>query len=213
MDNYDKITGRIKELAQDPTTLSAHIDNNVSGISQTMPNISQALGNHIARSVNYLNDKIPKPQSVLPLTTKWEPSEPQVQKFERHYNAVNNPTDALHQISKGELSGETMEALKAVHPQLLEDMQQKLKREIKPETAVNLPHHIKRGISMFLGTPLENIDLPSVKVSNQSMFQAQQQEKNAQTQMTGKTTQKGLSELSLSKRAATNTQKDESDDD
>lgn len=209
MKNYDKITERIKELATDPSILAAHIENSVGGIQHTMPNISQSLGNHIVKSVNYLHSKIPKPTGVLPLMSKWEPSIPQIDKFEKHYNAVNDPTDALHQISKGELSGETMEALKTIHPQLLEEMQQKLKSHIQPNVAEKLPNHIKRGLSMFFGTPLESQDMPSVKMSNQSILQAQQQVKQAQEQMGGKTTQKGLSELSVSKRSATETTKDE----
>lgn len=213
MENYNKITDRIKELAADPSTLAAHVDNNVSGIREPLPNISQAIGNHIVNSVHYLNDKIPKPTAVLPLMEKWEPSDMQKQKFQRHYEAVNNPTDALHQIAKGTLSGDTMQALQAVHPDLLQDMQQKIKQEIKPTDAAALPHHIKRGLSMFLGSPLESIDLPAVKASNQAVFQNQQAQKNQQSQMTGKSTQKGLSELGVSKRAATETQRDESESD
>jgi hypothetical protein len=211
MHNYDKITERIKELASDPEALSAHIQNNVQGIQKEMPNIAQAMSSHIVRTVNYLHSKIPKPNTVLPLMPKWEASQGQKDKFERHYNAVNNPTDVLHHIANGELSHDTLEALQAVHPDLLQEMQHKVKTQIQPDVAAKLPNHVKRGLSQFLGAPLESHDLQSVKAANQAMFQAQQQAKVAQQQNMGKTTQKGLSELSVSKRIATDTQKDEED--
>lgn len=210
MEKYDEITSRIKELAGNPDALSSHIQNNVTGINEVMPDISQAVGNHMARSVSYLNSKIPKSFGDLPLAPKWEPSEAQKQQFERHYNAVNNPTDVLHQIASGEISSESMEALRSVHPDLLANMQSKLRQQIKPDIAEKLPHHVKRGLSMFMGSPLENSDIPGVKLSNQIVFQAQQQVKQAQNQqLVGKTTQKGLDKLQVSSREATRTQKEE----
>lgn len=213
MKNYDQITDRIKELAENPETMSAHIHNNIDGIQQTMPGISQAIANHIVRSVSYLHDKIPKPSGTMPLSKKFEPSTPQMEKFENHYHIVNNPSHALHQIADGTLGSDTMEALKTVHPQLLEQMQHKLKSEIQPDKAEKLPHHVKRGLSQFLGIPLESIDSPAVKMSNQASFVAQEAEKQAAQQGAVKSTQKGLSELKISGRSKTTTQKDEEDND
>ena len=208
MKHFDKIVSRLNELS-DPATLSAHIQNNTNALQETLPNVSQALASHIARSSQYLGSKIPKPISTFPLQEKWEPSEVQKQKFERHYDAVNNPTEILHHISKGDLTSEHMEALQSVHPELLQDMQHKLRSEIRPEVAAGLPNHVKRSLSTFMGTPLEPIDVPAMKLSNQATFQKLQQQKAAQAQMVRKSTQKGLSEIGLGKRAATETQKDE----
>lgn len=213
MKNYDEITGRIKELAENPDTMAAHVHNNIEGIQQTLPNVSQALTNHMVRTVNYLYGKIPKPSGTMPLSKKFEPSAPQLEKFQNHYEIANNPVHALGQIADGTLGADTMEALKTVHPQFLKQMQQKLKSEIKPEIAEKLPHHVKRGLSAFLGTPLESIDSPAVKASNQASFAAQQAEKQAAQQGAIKSTQKGLSELSISGRSKTATQKDEEEND
>lgn len=213
MKNYDEITGRIKDLANNPDTLTAHISNNVTGITKTLPNVSQALGSHIVRSVGYLNSKIPKPATVMPLMTKWQPSTAQMEKFQRHYDIVNDPTLALHHIANGELSGEHMDALNSVHPELLQEMQHKIKTEIKPQDAVNLPNPVKKSLSLFLGQPLETSDLPAVKASNQLVYQQQAMKNQAQDQTAGKTTEGGLDKLNISNRSATSTQRLESKDD
>lgn len=211
MSDYKGKTERIQELANNPQTLSAHIANSVGGLTNHLPNVSQSIGNNIVNSVQFLNSKIQKPVQQFPLSQKWEPSEAHIQKFNRYYDAVDNPLSALDQIKRGELTSETMESLQAVHPELLKQMQEKLIKQADPEKEKNLPYHVKQSLSMFLGSPLDESFYQPVRQSNQIALQgAAQQKAQDQAAMMGKTTQKGLEKLNFSERAATETARDES---
>lgn len=208
MDNYEEKVERIKQFGEDPSSLDAHISNHIDGITEHLPNISQGISNTIYNSIGYLASKIPKPVSTLPLSGEWVPSIAQKQKFERHYEAVDNPVDILNKIKDGSLTMDHMEALQAAHPALLKEMRQQLSNQASPAVAKNLPKQIKQGLSMFLGQPLSDSDLLSVRMANQAVFQGNQQMPSNQVQQP-KSTQKGLSDLKISGRAKTQTSRDE----
>ena len=211
MDSFSQKTAQIKQLAEDPEALSSHISNHLHDLHDSLPTISQGLGNTITNAAQFLNSKIPQAKINLPLSSKFKPSETQKDTFDRYFDAVSNPVDVLKEIKSGTLTSEHMDALSAVHPELLQDMRKKIIATADPEKAKKLPYHIQKGLSMFLGTPLHESMLPAVALSNQAVFTANQQQKNQQ-QGSGKTTEKGLSELGVAKRAATTTQRDEEDD-
>lgn len=211
MDEFSQKIAQIKQLAEDPTAMSGHIANQVHDLDQSLPMTAQSLSNVITNGAQFLNSKIPQAKVKLALSSKYEPSDVQKQKFNRYYDAVDNPIDILKEVKRGTLTAEHMEALQAVHPELLNEMRQKIISHADPERAKKLPYHIQKGLSMFLGQPVHESMLPQVGQANQAIFQANQIQKAQQNQqMMGKSTQKGLSELSISKRAETATQKDES---
>lgn len=209
MDEFSQKTAQIKQLAEDPEALGSHISNHLHDLDESLPTISQGFANTITNGVQYLNSKIPQPKIKLPLSSKFTPSELQKEKFDNHFDAVHNPVDVLKEIKSGTLTSEHMEALQAVHPELLQEMRAKLIAQADPEKAKKLPYHIQKGISMFLGAPLHESMLPAVMASNQELYAANQQIKNQQQASAGKTTQGGLSKLDIAKRAATETQRDE----
>jgi hypothetical protein len=203
MSDYQAKTDRIQELANAPEALGAHISNHVDGITQHLPNISQSIGNAISTNVGFLNSKIAKPVQQFPLSAKWEPSEAHKQKFEKYYSAVDDPTSVLKLIKSGDLTSEAMESLKVCHPELLQHMQQQLVKQADPESAKNLPYHVKQSISMFLGAPLDESLYQPVLAANQAAF-ANPAQSNADKKMAaGKSTQSGLEKLGFAKRAET----------
>ena len=189
--------------------IHAHISNHIDGISEAMPNISQSYANNVMNTVNFLKSKISAPKSNLPMDEDWSPSQVQKEKFERYYDAVAKPIEVLDNVKDGSLTSDHMEALQAVHPELLKQMQTKMIGAFDKKKAMGLSPEVKRSLGLFMGTPLDTSMIPAVSLSNQMTFQKLQQQKAAQQQMLGKTTQKGLSELSLGKRAATGLQRDE----
>lgn len=206
---YDAKIDRIKELAQNPQALQAHISNHIDGISQTLPGISQGVSTSIARSVNFLNSKIPRQKNELPLSPKWTPSDAQIQKFDRYYDVVNNPIGVLKNVKDATLTSYDMEALQATHPDLLQEMQKELLTQANPETAKKMPYARKQSISMFLGTPLDETMLPAVRQANQ-MALSNPAPKPSEVAMQGKPTLGGMKEMKLSNRSSTLTNRQES---
>lgn len=200
--DYNQKVDRIKELAQNPDTLSAQISGHVDGVSKHLPQVSQGITNSIAQSAAFLNSKVPRPSIDLPLSPDWKPSIAQKQKFDRYYMAVQNPIGSLKQIKHGTLTLETMEALKATHPELLHHMQQQLKFNLNPAASRKLSPAVKRSLSMFLEMPLDNGQLQSVMAANQATFMMPTQRPSEQGIMQGKTTQGGLGKLNIASRVA-----------
>lgn len=208
---YNKRVNRIKDLAGNPTTMMDHLDNGTGGMYSSAPNITQSLNNTVVAGVQFLNSKIPGPQTHMPLSREFVPSFSQMLKFNNYYQAVNDPISALTQVKHGILTNETMEALTAVHPQLLDDMKKSVIDNFNPEKAQMLDYGVKISLSRFLGEPLdENMLGPSIISYQQSLSGPQLS--NQQGMNKQKPTLGGMKEMDIAGRSTTDTQALESSD-
>lgn len=205
VDHYEKHSDQIRDLANNPQKLMDMLSQNQT-LHNSLPQIAQSMSGHMAQTVAFLNSKLPKPNNELPLSQPWEPNASQKAKFNRYYETVSNPVGVLKQIKSGSLTGESMEALHAVHPDLLQEMQAKVMENLNPKKAKTLNYSTKIALSKFLDHPMDTSMMPTVGMANQAAFSNTQQ---AQAQQ--KSTQGGLAKLDLSKRYATATQKLETD--
>jgi len=207
--SYDDRTERIKELANNPGALQAHIQNHIDGISKHLPGVSQATANSIVNQVNFLNSKIPKPAVQLPLSPKYVPSNAEKQKFDKFYDTVNDPIGTMKKIKTGQLTNSEMEALKITHPELLNEMQNSIKSQISPDLAKKMPYHTKLAISKFLEMPLDSSNLPTTIQMNQAVFANQPINQRQKNVTSPKSSLGGLKELKVSGRYATEINRDE----
>lgn len=210
-ETYDKHSKFITKMARDPQAMQTHLSDVASPIYSAAPNITQGIQISLVKAINFLETKIPKPNTELPLSEKWEPTNSQKDKFNRYYQAVTEPTSALKQVKNGTLSNETMEALKVVHPELLQDMQMAVASNIKPEKARNLNYATKIALSKFLERPLDESLLSQVVMSNQAAYAVpSRQQANPQTR---RSTKSGMEKIDVSKRSATSVTESESTQD
>lgn len=201
-DHYEKNVKKVKKLTGDHGAMLDHISNVTDHLYAAAPNITQSLNTSMATAASFLESKIPAPGNMLPFSTrKWEPTTAQKIKFNSYYAAVEDPVAVMKDIKHGFLSNESMEALQAVHPKLLGEMQQKVLESLYEKKPQNLPFGVKVAISKFLGKPMTNALIPQVMAANQGTFAVK-----AQQQGGGKSTVGGLKELGQSKRAQTGTQ-------
>lgn len=205
--NYEKNTKRVQDLASSPTAMLDHMDQATGHLYSSAPHITQSLNTSLATAVTFLNSKIPKPNNTLPLSEDWEPTDAQKDKFNSYYRAVNDPVAALKDIKFGHISNETIEALQAVHPHLLRQMQMGVMDRLTNDKSKILPASVKIALSKFMGKPLENSLLPQVMAANQQSYAAGgSPNKQAQSQVTGKPSSVGMRNIDLSKRLSTRTQ-------
>lgn len=207
---FDKKVKRIEELANNPDTMNAQMSNHIDGISQQMPGISQGLSTSMAMSVGFLNSKVPRAKNNLPMNAKWLPSLAQKQKFNTYFNTVANPISVMKNIKNGSLTSEHMEALRATHPELLQHMQKQLIQNFSPDKAMKLPSSTRRSLSMFMGQPLDDGNLPQVVIANQATFQMPNQSQNQAK--TPRSTVGGLKQLKVAGRTQTETHRDQRSD-
>ncbi len=206
---FNKRIDRIKELSENPSAMFDHLDKNVGGFADAAPNITQGLNNSVVAAVNFLSMKVPQKQNHLPLTTQSPFTPDQKQKFNTYFNAIDNPMGELENIRKGLLSGYAMEALSAVHPHLLAEMQKTVMGNFNQEKALKLPYPVKISLAKFLGSPLDENMLPANVMSYQSSLsgpQLGQQGLPKNSQVIQKANQEVI------KRNSTRTQETEADE-
>lgn len=168
--SYDEKAKQITALAQNPKMLASVLTDQLSPLQAEMPNISQSMLNNAINDVSFLYQKLPKPKNPQFLDPKWKPSPAQISKFNKYYEAVNNPLTAISQIKKATLSMETVEALKATKPQLYEHMKQQLKAMLVHDEMKKLNNRQIQALSLFMGEPLQTNQLQPVMAANQATF-------------------------------------------
>ncbi len=206
---YDKYSSRIQELANNQGSLQDHLEKTTNGISEIAPNISSGLHATIINGVQFLHSKVPQPSNSLPLNSPWKPSPSQKVKFMKYSNAVHNPLHALNDIKNGSLSSETMEALQAVHPDLLQSMRQAVMENMNPKKISSLNYSTKIALGKFMGQPMESAMQPQVIASNQAALQmpsSNNPQGAQQGQKRGRSTLGGMKELDLGNRELTRTE-------
>jgi hypothetical protein len=207
--DFNKQRDQIQSYSDRPDVLMEHASKNVSTLSKSAPNVSQALQNQIMNGVGFLNQKLPKPPQSMPLSQDWKPSKAQMYQFNKYYEAVNSPMNSLDHVKRGTLSNESMEALNAVHPALLNQMRGVVQQNMNPQSAKNLPFAVKQAISKFLGTPLDGNMTPMSIASSQAAFNGPQLSTQTAPKQGRKTGNLGgLKQLKSADRTQTRTQDD-----
>lgn len=203
--NYDKRVGRINELMDSPETMIDHLMSLGLPIQDAAPNIVNSLNNAVANSIQFLHSKIPMPPSHLPLSNPdWEASRAQKDKFNTYYDTVDNPLSVYKSLKSGTISGEEIEALASVHPDLLNEMRSTLIEHMDPKKARNMPYGVKMGVAKFLGGPLDENMTPAAVQTNQLSLKGGPQ--SQQMGQGGKPTAAGMKNLDAAERAQTESQ-------
>ncbi len=139
---------RINEVLTNPQAVD------IAQLAGTAPNLAVGLAQQALTNAQFLNSKAPKnpyPQGIPAFAMPWKPSDGDLEKFYRYMGAVERPNDVLKQLSKtGDISPEAAETMRAVYPQLLESMKQKMMDRVM-EMKEPLSYEKKRGLSSAFG--------------------------------------------------------------
>ena len=186
--DYEKVTKKLNEFSANPTGLPDHLAQGSEALYHTAPNITQALHSSTMAGISFLDSKMPRPTIQTVIGSEWKPTPSQKAQFMRYYSAVHDPIGALKQVKDGALTNETMEALQAVHPKLLQEMRQKVVENLDHEKARSLGYAQKISLSKFMGEPMDNGLVPGILLSNQTAMaapspQAQEQARFSKSQM------------------------------
>jgi hypothetical protein len=206
-DSYNKKSEKIRELANlPPDQLMNHLATTHAKLSEAAPGIAPQVNNVAVNGINFLNSKLPKPVTEFPGDEDLEPSKSQKEQWLQYHDSVNDPLKTLEHVKNGTLNSHHLEALQAVHPDLLHEMQQKVMENATPKNMKNLDYSTKIAVSKFLGSPMHQSMMPGVIFSDQSQFNL-----NPATQAAGTPQRKGVSEagmqkMNVAKRTATQTQ-------
>lgn len=212
-DNYKKNSDKISKLAtMAPEALINHLAQTHQDLSEIAPNIAPHIQGIAIKGINYLHDKMPKPVQEFAGQEDYEPSKGQKDQWNQQYDVVNDPISILDHVKNGTLTSSHLEALQAVHPELLDSMRSKVMENATPKNIQKLHYSTKMSLSKFLGKATDASFVPAAIMADQANYNMPAQQAAGAPKGKGKgSTQAGLRELSLAKRASTEVTKDESD--
>ena len=184
----DRLDKKLQALGSKPEDLL-----NVGGeIGYYAPEHATAIGTVSARVVNYLNQKRPTPKKNGPLDREIPPSKAQLNNYYRTLNLAENPTVILQRIKNNTIHSRDVVDLKNIYPELYDSFLMKLSNELlEAQTkGKQLPFSIKKGLSIYSGSPLDSTMTPQSIQAAQATYQPQQQPQTALPQMAKKSSRK-----------------------
>lgn len=205
MSNFEKASSQISEIANHPdlNVMANRLSQSVQGMEGVAPNISQSLQTTGTKAIQYLNAKMPKPVSELAGDPQFKASKSEQRKWMESHGVVNDPVSALDHLRHGTLTQNHMEALAQVHPELLDEMRQKVMEHMDPKRLNKIPSSTKAALGLFLGSPISQASTPRAIQANQAIFQMSAPQ--APQGKGSKSTLGGLRSLKIGERAASET--------
>lgn len=206
MSRYERIAGPIRTLANNPdiNVLTQQMTNGTQGIHGVAPNIGQSLQTVGSRALTYLHSKMPKPFQEHIGDAEYEPSKSEQRQWLHLHDMVDDPISILDHVRHGTVTGEQMDALQQVHPELLDHMRQKVMENMEPAQVRKLPTTTKLSLSSFLGSPISESSTPEAILANQASFQMSSSSPQPGSS-SPKSTVGGMKELKVGQRAETET--------
>lgn len=207
---YDTIVKDVKNLADNPSGIVDHLAAQTGDLHNALPNVTQGLHNTMMAGLSFLNSKIPgNNSSQLPYAHTYAPSQLEKQKFMQYYSAVNDPVGVLKDVKDGTLTNHQMEALQAVHPHLLKQMQTQIAGDLKGTEDKEIPYSRRIALAKFLNTPLGPSMHPQAIMANQMALSGPElSQQGAVKQSRGA---HSLGKLNLAGRSATKTNEPQDD--
>ena len=206
------LSANLNEFMADPNKLVDAVHNATESLYGIAPGVTNSLQTSLVAATQFLASKVPQVQSTSPLSGEMEPSDTEIASFNRYYEVVQKPMVAMEQLAQGTLNKETIETLETVYPKLYTDMRTAVMTELtdymaKPNKPM-LPYKKKMALSMFLGQDLmDSLNQQSIAQNQMILSGNGAQQAQNQQQQAVKTSQQGLSNLSMAQNAMTPMQK------
>lgn len=207
--NHDKFRPELSDLASNPEKLIAHLTKNTDVLNQVAPKTAASVQGAMVRATQFLQQKLPQGGPQKPLSPKYIPSDAELAKWHKYYSAIETPTNALHDVARGTLVPETMEALSAVYPKMLSEMQSSVMDKMTTVMAKEklIPYRTKLSLSMFLGSDMVNsLDPKSMLANQNTMSTATQAHQAQQSGQINRVNKSGVAKMDKSNRFLTNSQ-------
>ena len=209
---YRNTVKLLNKFERDPEFLNSRVQSAVSRVAQAAPNTAAAAQITMIKAANFLQQKVPKRgafggfldvlQQEIPL-----PSNVEMSKFENYVAVIDNPAVVLEQLDAGTITRESVEAVKAVYPELYQKIRQETMIRIQ-EDPTGLSYSKKIQLGILLDIPADASLLPQNVLALQQNFTEAQVEEQSRSV---KPTQGGLKNIKAAGRAQTDTQRIQSE--
>lgn len=172
---YDKLVKAINQATVD-TGMTAHkMGQTASVFAGTDTSLAGLIAQKQYGALSYLQSQIPKnPNAAKPFQKDdWKPTKNQQQEFLDKVAVVNNPMVVWQKYQKGILTANDRDALKAVYPNIYNQMVNKVLTAAYDPRGPKLNSDQRMKLSMFTGMPLDE-SLKNIGAIQQAVSTPQQ---------------------------------------
>ena len=162
LDDHDVIKTKLSPL-ENIEQMDGVVKNQNPLLDDIAPSVYAETVNAKQRAVAFLRTKFPQDSDSL-FAGKSVMSASQRIKLDRYVAASMNPSELLHEMSEGNVRPETVEAVRAVYPEVYAQVQKSITEVLTdPALQRSLPWKKKNELAKVLGVPttesLQNIDM------------------------------------------------------
>lgn len=158
------------------------VGRDMADVSDSFPGFTGSLAAGMTRAALFLESKLPRSyRATAPGAigrSAGAVADHDIAKFARYWSAVHDPVSVLHDMALGTVSGEQIEAVRAVYPELYVSLSEKLLSRAADLDAKGqrLPMQTRMQLGRFVGVPIEPAFRSSVlQVLDQARAGQQQQ--------------------------------------
>lgn len=154
---------QIRQMAGMPVN---QLSDQLAGVHQHLGRIAPSLTPHVhslaMNAVNFLNSKLPHVGNELPQDRNAVVSAAQRRAWLDLHGVVSDPLKILDHVEKGTLNNHHIEAVRAVYPDLHQEMVQKVQEQVGSMklSGKKVPYGRRAAIAKFIGQPLDSTMTP-----------------------------------------------------
>jgi len=151
---FNNISKKLNDLKADPRKVNDITQN--EPIRVAAPNTYSGMKSVVGRALVFLDSKLPQLMNVNPLLRKkYKPSSQDLYKFKKYLQAIQDPMAVLKQFGKGNISRESVEAIRFVYPDIYARIRTEVMKDVyaNPES-VDYKQRLLLGILMDAPTDL-----------------------------------------------------------
>lgn len=150
---YTRTRDDIAEAQSDPVAFRQRVEQSLAPIAESVPGVVKATGERAGIAMAFLASKLPQPRSRDLLTPHLDDPKPpadELLKFARYVNAVKDPSVLVEELERGTLTAETVEAVRAVYPEVYSEIRQSVMAELA-DSRRTIPYQEKTRLALLLG--------------------------------------------------------------
>lgn len=212
---FRNIQNNVVELAADPQKMQNRILKSTHILAQAAPDTARSMGETMGRATQFLARKAPKDARDIGFPVyepKYEPSSVELSKFERYVQVIDAPLSVLKDLEQGTLTRDHVEALKAVYPNLYQEIRVEALKQA--ETTPSLSYNKRIQLGILLDIPTDSSLSPQFILQMQQNFVPPEERQN-QMQANGvpsqgaavQPTMSGAAKMDGAQRQQTDTQR------
>jgi hypothetical protein len=176
---YNALKDKLSIVAADPNMVIDNASGSLGQAAEHMPNVSNQFASKAAMAAQFLYSKMPKDplaeyNQMLGTKGTYRPSDAELSKFARYFEAVNDPSHVFDELAKGTITREHVEALKTVYPKIYQSVTASLMDNLA-ELRQELPYSKKLQLSVLFDLPVDYSTRPEFISAMQSLHSPENQ--------------------------------------